>query len=96
MTPSEPRTLIVDRIEDGFAVLEAGDASLEVGSMHVPASWLPTDAREGSVLRVEVGREGDSSRVALTLDPETQAAREAEIRALRESIPEGPDGDIDL
>jgi hypothetical protein len=83
--------MIVDRIEDGIAVLEG-----EAGSVEVPASWLPGGAREGSVVRVEIERVGEASRVTLTLDPEAMAAREAEIRRLRESIPEGPGGDIEL
>jgi hypothetical protein len=83
--------MVVDRIEDGIAVLEA-----ESGSLEVPAIWLPAGAGEGSVLRVEVERDGVSSRVILTLDAEGLAEREAEIRRLRESIPEGPGGDLAL
>lgn len=84
-------TVIVDRIENGVAVLEGED-----GSLDVPASWLPPGAREGTVLRVEVDRDDGASRVVFTLDPEAQAAREAEIGRLRDTIPEGPDGDIAL
>lgn len=91
MTQSDMQNLVVDRIESGIAVLEGDGASMDV-----PASWLPTGAREGSVLRVEVARERDSSRLVVTLDPDAQAAREAEIRELRDSIPEGPGGDITL
>lgn len=91
MPQSDARTLVVDRIEDGVASLE-GDS----GAIDVPASWLPAGAREGSVLRVEASREADTSRLVLTLDAEARAAREAEVRELRESIPEGPDGDIAL
>jgi hypothetical protein len=83
--------MIVDRIEDGFAVLEGDDGALEV-----PAAWLPTGAREGSVLKIEVERQGQRSRLTLTLDPEGQAARETDLRRLRDSVPEGPGGDIAL
>jgi hypothetical protein len=83
--------MIVDRIEDGIAVLEG-----EAGSVAVPAGWLPPGAGEGSVLRVEVERDGATSRVTLTLDPAALAEREAEIRRLRASIPEGPGGDVAL
>lgn len=83
--------LIVDRIEDGRAVIEGDD-----GAFEVPASWLPASVREGSVLRADVHHEGDVSRVVFSLDAEGQAAREAEIRRLRDSIPEVPDGDIAL
>jgi hypothetical protein len=82
---------IVERIEDGIAILEG-----EAGSAEVPAAWLPRGAREGSVLRAELKRDDDASRLVLTLDREGQAAREAEIRRLRESIPEGPAGDVTL
>jgi hypothetical protein len=93
MVPEIPGALpfIVERIEDGVAVLEG-----EAGSVEVPAAWLPRGAREGSVLRAELMRDDDASRLILTLDREGQAAREAEIRRLRESIPEGPGGDVTL
>lgn len=91
MTESDMQTLVVDRIDDGVAVLEGDD-----GTVDVPASWLPAGAREGSVLRVEIARDDVASRLVLTLDPGARAAREAEARELRESIPEGPDGDITL
>lgn len=91
MTRPNMSTWIVDRIEDDLAVLEGPDATLEL-----PASWLPAGAGEGDVLRVEVGRDGASSRVDLRLDPDARAAREAELRDLRESIPEGPAGDLSL
>jgi hypothetical protein len=84
-------SLIVERIEEGIAVLEG-----EAGSVEVPAAWLPRGAREGSMLLAELNRDDDASRLVLTLDREGQAAREAEIRRLRESIPEGPGGDVTL
>lgn len=78
-------------LEGGIAVLEGDD-----GSVEVPASWLPEGAREGSVLRAELSRDGGTSRVVLTLDREARAAREAEMHELRDAIPEGPGGDIAL
>ncbi len=83
--------LIVDRIADGIAVLE-GDA----GSLEVPASWLPTGAGEGTVLRLDVRRDQDTARLTLAIDARAMADRGVEIRRLRESIPEGPGGDIAL
>ena len=91
MTQSGMRPLIVDRIEDGIAVLE-GDHGL----FELPAAWLPEGAGEGAVVQVEVTREVGSSRVALTLDRDARAAREAELRRLRDTIPEGPSGDLAL
>jgi hypothetical protein len=86
-----PLPWIVERIENGVVVLE-GDH----GTVEVPAAWLPRGAREGSVLQVQVERGDDAARLVLALDPEGQAAREAEIRRLRASIPEGPGGDVVL
>lgn len=83
--------MIVERIVAGLAVVEGDD-----GTFEVPASWLPSAASEGSALRIEVRRDGETSRVVLALDPEWQAARESEIRRLRDSIPEGPGGDVTL
>lgn len=83
--------MIVDRIEDGIAVLEGDD-----GVVEVPASWLPRGAREGSVLRIGLDRGDDATRLVIALDPDALADREAEIQALRERIPEGPGGDIIL
>lgn len=91
MTQSDMQRLIVDRVEGRLAVLE-GDH----GSMDVPMEWLPAGAGEGSILRIVVSQDGDESRVVLTLDREARAAREAEIERLRDSIPDGPDGDITL
>lgn len=91
MTQSDMAVWIVDRIEDGIAVLEGLDRSLDV-----PASWLPAGAREGSVLRIEVASEDSSSRLSINLDLDAREAREAELRELRKSIPEGPDGDLAL
>jgi hypothetical protein len=86
-----PLAWIVERIEEDLAVLE-GDQ----GTVEVPAAWLPRGAREGSVLQVQVERDADATRLVLVLDPEGQAAREADIQRLRASIPEGPGGDVVL
>lgn len=91
MSEPEIPIMVVDRIENDVAVLEGDD-----GWLDVPAAWLPAGAREGSVIRVEVRREEGATRVAFTLDPDAQAAREAEVQRLRDAIHEGPDGDITL
>jgi len=83
--------VIVDRVEDGTAVVE-----IEGRAFEVPGAWLPIRAREGTVLRIEIRREGDATHIVLAPDPEGQAAREAEIRRIRDGLPEGPDGDIVL
>jgi hypothetical protein len=54
----EEAGMIVDRIEGAVAVVEA-----EKGTVDLPVAWLPTGAREGSVLCAEVERKAESSRV---------------------------------
>ncbi len=87
--PSD-RTLILDRIEDGaFAVLVgAGERELVV-----PAEWLPGEASEGDVLRAESGPDGG---IRFRLDADATRARLERMRELRDSIPRGPAGDLDL
>lgn len=43
-------TMILDRFEGDYAVLELTDDSGEVLYKHLPADWLPEDAAEGDVL----------------------------------------------
>jgi hypothetical protein len=95
--------MIVDRIEDGVAVLETeGETGGEErtgpgpGTVSVPVAWIPAEAREGSVLRLALERQGQTSRLLFSLDLEAMRAREQRIRQLRASIPEGPGGDLAL
>lgn len=91
MPQSDIGRVIVDRIEDGVAVLESA-----AGTLDVPSSWLPDGAVEGSVLRLEIRRDDGSSHITLALDPGGQAERQDELERLRAAIPEGPGGDITL
>ena len=64
--------LTVDRIEEGFAVLEKDDLTHE----NIPLSLLPDGIKEGSVLSFD----GET----YTLDPDAEAeARERIIRKQR-------------
>lgn len=83
--------MIVDRIEGSIAVVE-----LEDGTVDLPTAWLPAGAAEGSVLSLEVERHVDTSRVTITLDSAATADRTDAMRRLRDSIEEGPSGDITL
>jgi len=83
---------IIDRIEDGVAVVELDDNQW----IHLPAHLLPADAREGSVLALEVGSGPTATHLAFRIDEEGAAARRVEIETLRNSIPRGPDGDLSL
>jgi hypothetical protein len=64
---------VVDRIEDGIAVLELSDQ--DGRTIDLPVSMLPPDAEEGSHLLIVV-----------TLDEEARRAAEARITALQEKL----------
>ncbi len=64
--------LTVDSLSDGVARVESA-----AGTLEIPASWLPGDAREGDVLSLRSDRNRDSSSLRLTLDPQaTEQARD--------------------
>jgi len=65
---------IIDRFEDGLAVLEKEDGALE----HIPMQELPEDVREGSVLLCENG--------AWILDPQAEAERRARLFERQEGL----------
>jgi len=44
-------TLVIDRLEDGWAVLEYGDAGI---TFNVPTALLPEDVGEGDVIELTV------------------------------------------
>ena len=58
------QSVVVDRIEGGWAVLEV-DAAV---TFSVPASWLPTDAKAGDVLAVAVESHDQASALSFKLD----------------------------
>lgn len=43
-------TMIIDRFEGDYAVLELRDETGEILYKNLPAGWLPDDAAEGDVL----------------------------------------------
>ena len=51
-------TLVIDRIEDGWAVLEYGKAE---GTFNIPAALLPEDAGEGDSIEVSISVLGDET-----------------------------------
>jgi len=70
-TPRSEFTVDLDRIEEGIAVLLAPSGF----QWHLPAQYLPPDAREGMTLSV-----------TLVTDPEGTSARIDRIRSLREGL----------
>jgi hypothetical protein len=83
---------IIDRFEDNdLAVLEtdAGE-SLDVHRNH-----LPSDAREGDVL-TELPKAEQHGEVRYAVDHGKTARRREEAKARWNSLPKGPEGDIEL
>ncbi len=66
--------LIVDRIEEGLAVCEEENGSMQ----SLPLSLLPPGIREGSVIRKEGGR--------YLADPEGEARRREALAAKRRKL----------
>jgi len=84
--------IVVDRIEGDIAVVELeGERTIQL-----PVEMLPGDTREGSVLTVQLGSGARTTEVVFRIDEEGEAALRAEVEALRESIPQGPEGDLSL
>ena len=84
---------IIERFEDnGWAVLERPGGEL----FNTPSEWLPKEALEGDVLRVDTASKGKASRVSFTVDAAETTRRKEEVRELRESLPKGPGGDLEL
>lgn len=73
-------TVIIDRFEEDFAVLELMQDTGELFYKNIPASWLPEEAEEGDVL-VKV-----NGKYAIdTKETEKRRAAAAEkLRALQE------------
>lgn len=84
-------TYIIDRHEEGvWSVLEAESGGRTVT---LPRAWLPSNAPEGSVVRVHVEEAG---RVHFEISEESTQDRRERLRHLRDSIPRGPSGDFSV
>ncbi len=84
---------VIDRFEDnGWAVLERDDGQ----TFNVPLEWLPEGAQEGHVLSLVIEPQPQTARLRFDIDRETTERRVEEARGLRESLPKGPRGNIDL
>ena len=83
---------VIDRIENGWATFEDESATV----FNVRANWLPTEAREGDVLRMTVAASPGSCTLRFTLDPAAREEQQKKARELRDKLPRGPEGDITL
>ena len=85
---------IVDRFEGlDWAVLEDERAQ----TFTLPRDWLPSAAREGDVLNASDQDDGAGVRtIRLELDPAARDERLATAHRLRETLPRGPKGDVEL
>ena len=84
----------IDRFEGtSWAVLEDEQGK----TFLVPRRWLPTQAREGDVV-VETAQPPDNDTVSLSLqlDPAAREERLAKLKAQRDQLPQGPNGDLKL
>lgn len=87
----EPAAYVLDRVEDGaWAVLEPED---EGAALELPRGWLPHEASEGDVVVVELEADG---LVRFRVDAEAREKRRDRLRELRDEIPRGPSGDLEL
>lgn len=95
---SEPLRYVLDHHEDnGWSVLERADGE----TFLVPTAWLPEEAIDGDTLKVEVQIEGKDSRLHISIDEDTTAARARRIQEIRDRLKQrqrrSPDkGDLEL
>ena len=83
----------IDRFEDnGWAVLERPDGQ----TFNVPREWVPEDANEGDVLRLELATQSEASRLLLVVDRAEGHQRRENAEERRARLPKGPEGDLEL
>ena len=83
----------IDRFDgQDWVVLEDGASR----TFQVPRSWLPSNAREGSVLKVDADLQADGSTIRIVVDADATASRTRKADELRQGLPRGPRGDVAL
>lgn len=87
-------TFVIDGLDAGIVRLESDDGRI----WHLPAALLPDAAREGDVVAFTRFARADAQAVAwlLEVDHAATTARREALRRLRNTLPEGPTGDITL
>lgn len=85
---------VIDRFEGGeWAVLEDERGR----TLNLPRGWVPAEAREGDVLNTsEEGTGTGTKLLRFELDPIARDVQLAKARSLRERLPRGPKGDVNL
>lgn len=85
---------IIDRFEGtDWAVLE----DEQERTFLVPKRWLPTNAREGDVVReTEQSPDTDTISLRLQLDQGARDEYVARMQQKRDRLPKGPPGDVKL
>ena len=91
---TDPRRLVVDRIEGDLAVVETGEGQM----LDLPEWLLPAGVREGDVVVVQSSMAEDGARrLELRVDRDaTAAARSEAVRMLERLRSRDPGGDIEL
>ncbi len=81
--------VVIDSIEAEVARVESADGSVYA----IPHSWIPTNAKEGDVLRLELtsSADGETTELRLRVDSGATEERRRKVRAklnrLRERKP---------
>lgn len=91
--PTEPELWVVDRFEDGVAVLVADDG----GVIEVEAGRLPRRVASGDVLRISRDAQGVIRWGSVEVDAEATAARRTEAEDILDELRRrDPGGDVVL
>ena len=65
-------TVIIDRFEDGFAVVETGDKQF----INIPRGVLPANAKEGDVISIIVDSDETKRRQRASADQANQSFKD--------------------
>jgi hypothetical protein len=85
----------IDRFDgQDWAVLEDDAAR----TFRVPRAWIPAEARERDVIRIETESQGSppATGLRIAVDADATARRLSQVDQLRQQLPRGPKGDVSL
>lgn len=72
----EGSVFTIDSIEDSVARIEAGDGT----TFEIPRYWLPSEAREGQVLKLSLSAFEEQSTLRFTIDEAATAETKKRVR----------------